>query len=246
MDAHRAVSEVLGRVDGPAHGRGGHMHLVDVAAGVGGTNGIVGAGLPLAVGAAYALHVRRTGNVAVSCFGDGATNTGAFHEALNLAVVWRLPVVFVCEDNGFTEAMTSADITAATGLVQRAAAYTMPAAEVDGGDVEAVHAAALEAMARARAGEGPSAIVAHVNRTRGHWSGDTQHYRDKEDIAARAAHDPTEAAMAAAGLDDAEIAALVQAARERAQAIVDAVVALPPPDRELLLADGDDERSAAA
>ena len=244
MDPRRAIAEVLGRAEGPGRGRGGHMHLVDAAAGVGGSNGIVGAGMPLAVGAAYAHHVRGTGNVAVSCFGDGATNTGAFHESLNLAVVWRLPLVFVCEDNGLTEAMTSSEITAAAGLVERAAAYGMPAQGVDGQDVRAVHAAAGAAMARARRGEGPSAIVAEVSRTRGHWSGDTQHYRDPGDVAARAAHDATEAALAAAGLDEAAIATLVDAARVRAREVVAGVLALAPPDRALLLADGDEQAAA--
>lgn len=237
MDPRRALGEALGRAAGPARGRGGHMHVVDVAAGVGGTNGIVGAGMPLAVGAALAL--RRTGNVAVTCFGDGAANTGAFHESLNLAVVWRVPLVFVCEDNGLTEAMPSTAITAGTGLAQRARAYGVFVHEVDGCDVIAVRDAAGEAMERAREGGGPSAIVAALVRPFGHWSGDVQHYREKQDIERRGRHDAVSLALAAGGLQDGDLAAAAQRARRDARDLVASVLALEPPDRRQLLAVGE-------
>jgi TPP-dependent pyruvate/acetoin dehydrogenase alpha subunit len=235
-DPVRSVAEALGRRGGFALGRGGHMHLVDVASGVGGTNGIVGAGLPLALGAAYA--VGRDGGVAVACLGDGALNTGAFHESVNLAAVWRLPVVIVCEDNELTEAMASGEQLAGDSPAARAKAYNIPAAAVDGHDLAAVSAAIGDAFAHARGGRGPSFVACRVPRAGGHFHADAQHYRDPDAAAAAAAADPLARALAAVAVDGAAARALRAAAAERAAAVLAAALASEPPDRAMLLSDG--------
>lgn len=238
-DPGRVVAEVLGRRSGYAKGRGGHMHVVDVDSGIGGTNGIVGAGLPLAAGAAHALRLRAPGSVAVAFFGDGAVNTGAFHETMNLASVWRLPLVFVCEDNGWTEAMRSADMLGADALSARARAYRMPACEVDGRSVREVHAAALEAMDRARAGGGPSFVCCTIVRPAGHYLGDAQRYRDASERDTDPLADPVEFCLAEAGCTSHERQDMVARAEAAARALVERAAALDPPDLAILLEDGD-------
>jgi pyruvate dehydrogenase E1 component alpha subunit len=178
----RMMAELLAKETGYCRGRGGSMHIADVDTGNLGANGIVGGGIPIAAGAALAQKLRGTSNVAVSFFGDGATNEGAFHEGLNLASVWGLPVVFVCENNKYGMSMSSALSMNVTRVSERATAYGMPGVTVDGNDVQHVFDAASEAVARARAGDGPTLIEAETYRYKGHSKSDQNLYRTREEI----------------------------------------------------------------
>jgi acetoin:2,6-dichlorophenolindophenol oxidoreductase subunit alpha len=220
-------AEFLGREGGYCKGRGGSMHIADPAKGNLGANGIVGGGLPIAVGAALSAKKRRTGAVAVAFFGDGANNEGAFHEALNLASIWKLPVVFVCENNQYAMSMAMARATAVANVADRAAAYAIPGVMVDGNDFAAVAEAAFEATDRARAGEGPTLIEAKTYRTRGHSRSDRNRYRTREEIEAWKARDPItrfETEIVALGLaTKAEIASIAaEAEKEMTEAIAEA------------------------
>ena len=183
-------AEFLGRETGYCKGRGGSMHIAEPAKGNLGANGIVGGGLPIAVGAALSAKKRRTGAVAVAFFGDGANNEGAFHEAMNLASIWKLPVVFVCENNQYAMSTAMERATAVANVADRASAYGVPGVMVDGNDFAAVAAAAFEATDRARAGDGPTLIEAKTYRTRGHSRSDRNRYRTREEIDAWTARDP--------------------------------------------------------
>lgn len=189
LDARLMFAELMGKETGVCRGRGGSMHVADPRLGIFGANGIVGAGLPIAVGAAHALATRDTGALAMAFFGDGAVATGAFHESLTLAAVRGLPVVFLCENNGFSEFSRTADQHPAP-LSARAAAYGMPFRRVDGNDVEAVEAAVAAVFAEVRAGGGPQLVEAVTMRVRGHYEGDPQAYREADTEAAGTAADP--------------------------------------------------------
>ena len=178
----RMMAELLAKETGYCRGRGGSMHIADVDTGNLGANGIVGGGIPIAAGAALAQKLRGTTNVAVSFFGDGAANEGAFHEGLNLAAVWALPVVFVCENNKYGMSMSSALSMKVDRVSDRAAAYGMPGVTVDGNDVQQVFDATTEAVARARAGDGPTLIEAETYRYKGHSKSDQNLYRSREEI----------------------------------------------------------------
>ena len=181
VDPNRMMAELLGRQDGWALGRGGSMHIVAPEVGLLGTYGIVGGGMPIAVGAAYGFRVQGSDRVAVCFFGEGAASTGAFGEALNLAGLWDLAVVFVCENNGYVE-LGPQSAHVAGSIADRPSGYGFPGVQVDGNDVEAVHAAALAAVARARAGEGPTLIEAVTYRWRGHHADDSADYQPDEDV----------------------------------------------------------------
>jgi acetoin:2,6-dichlorophenolindophenol oxidoreductase subunit alpha len=170
-DLGRCMAELYGRSDGYCKGKGGSMHIADIEAGIIGANGIVGAGIPLATGAALAAKMRGTKQVSVAFFGDGASNQGTFHEGLNLAAIWSLPVIFVCENNGYTELTPMRELVALGAVHQRAEGYGIPHVQVDGNDAVAVREAALEAVERARAGGGPSLIEAITYRIHNHSEG---------------------------------------------------------------------------
>lgn len=189
-DVGRMLAEFFGKEDGYCRGRGGSMHIADPAKGNLGANGIVGGGIPIAVGAALSAKRLRTGAVAVSFFGDGANNEGAFHEALNMASVWKLPVVFVCENNRYGMSTSTERSTAVKDIATRAAAYAMPGVIVDGNRFAEVAEAAFAAVDRARAGEGPTLIECKTYRIRGHSRSDRNRYRTREEIAAWQARDP--------------------------------------------------------
>jgi len=217
-------AEFLGRESGYCKGRGGSMHIAEPARGNLGANGIVGGGLPIAVGAALTAKKLKSGAVAVAFFGDGANNEGAFHEALNIASIWRLPVVFVCENNQYAMSMAVVRSTAVANVADRATAYAIPGVIVDGNDFAAVAEAAFRATDRARGGDGPTLIEAKTYRTRGHSRSDRNRYRAREEIEAWKARDPIarfEAEITALGLVTetrvAEIAAEVE--KEMAQAV---------------------------
>ncbi|HEY3542347.1 MAG TPA: thiamine pyrophosphate-dependent enzyme [Gaiellaceae bacterium] len=179
---NEVMAELYGKVEGASHGYGGSMHLYDVPRGTMGANAVVGGGLPATVGAALAFQLRHEPRVALAFFGDGATNIGTFHESLNLAQLWNVPAVFVCENNRWAESTPQSQHNPITDLTQRAAAFGMHALHIDGQDVEAVHLAALDALAHARTGRGPVFLVCETERLTGHYIGDAQIYRDKDEL----------------------------------------------------------------
>lgn len=181
-DVRMALAELMGKATGYCKGRGGSMHIADVSAGNLGANAIVGGGIPIAVGAAMASQMQKNGRIAVSFFGDAATNEGVFHEALNFAAVWKMPVVFVCENNGYGISVPQWESTAVKDISVRAAAYDIPGVTVDGNDVLAIAQAFKAAEERARAGEGPTLIECKTYRWLGHWTGDPQPYRTREEV----------------------------------------------------------------
>lgn len=189
-DVGRMFAEFFGKETGYCRGRGGSMHIADIKTGNLGANGIVGGGLPIAVGAA--LSAKRLGRdeVTVCFFGDGANNEGAFHEALNMAAIWKLPVIFVCENNRYGMSTPAAYATAVPNIADRAAAYAMPGVTVDGNDFSAVAEAVHRAVARARAGEGPSLVENLTYRWRGHSKSDRNRYRTRDEIEEWIARDP--------------------------------------------------------
>jgi pyruvate dehydrogenase E1 component alpha subunit len=214
MDA--AMAELLGRSNGLLAGKGGSMHLTSVEHGAMGSYAIVGAHLTIANGAAWSAQLRGTDQVAVCFFGDGTTNIGAFHEALNLAAVWRLPVVFVCENNLWMEYTPIGSVTAVPRpAADRAAAYGLEPILVDGNDVAALYEAAVESLDRARTGGGPSLVEAVTYRHGGHSRADPAKYRGAEEVAVWMDRDPVEtyrshlmkAGVAAAALEEIEAAA---------------------------------------
>ena len=184
------MAEMMGKATGTNKGKGGSMHSVDCSKGILGSNGVVASGIPIIAGAALSIKLRKTDQVAVAFFGDGASNRGAFHEAINLAGVWQLPAIFVCEDNGWAISVPKYKATRVQNLVDRAQGYGIPGVYVDGSDVLAVSEAAVAAIERARKGAGPTLIVCDTPRIRGHEEGDPQEYRPKEDIASAKARDP--------------------------------------------------------
>ena len=183
-DLRSAFSELMGKDAGFCRGRGGSMHICDLAKGNLGANAIVGGGIPIAVGGALAQKMRKSGHITVSFFGDGASNQGTFHESLNLASVWKLPVVFVCENNQYAISVPVSQSTSVKDIADRAAGYGMPGKVVDGNDVIAVLDAFSACKERAVRGEGPSLIEAKTYRWKGHWTGDPEVYRTKEEVAA--------------------------------------------------------------
>jgi acetoin:2,6-dichlorophenolindophenol oxidoreductase subunit alpha len=183
-------AELAGRVTGTCKGKGGPMHITHPQSGCMVTTGIVGAGLPIACGLALAAQARGERRVAVTNFGDGASNIGAFHESMNLAAVWKLPVIFVCQNNLYAEHTALSIGTAVERIADRAAAYDMPGVTVDGNDPVAMYHAAREAIERARGGGGPTLIEARTFRFRGHVFGDDGHYIPKDEYEAAKANDP--------------------------------------------------------
>jgi pyruvate dehydrogenase E1 component alpha subunit len=238
-DVAKMFAEFLGRETGYCRGRGGSMHIADPALGNLGANGIVGGGLPIAVGAAFSAKRLETGAVAVAFFGDGANNEGAFHESLNLAAVWKLPVIFVCENNLYGMSISTARSTAVKDVATRAAAYDIPGVVVDGNDFSAVAEATFTATGRARAGEGPTLVECKTYRTRGHSRSDRNRYRIREEIEAWRARDPIaafEAELAALGIANrAELDALAADAAREVEAGVAFAEASPAPSPENLL-----------
>lgn len=190
-DLRKMFAELFGRVDGYCRGKGGSMHVADLELGMLGANGIVGAGLPIAVGAAFAARYRGDGGVCLSFFGDGATNQGAFHEALNLASILQLPAIFICENNLYGEWTPQSRHQAIRDVADRAASYGMPGAVVDGMDALAVYEAVSAAVERARAGEGPSLIECKTYRYFDHTgASDGTHARPAEELEEWRSRDP--------------------------------------------------------
>jgi pyruvate dehydrogenase E1 component alpha subunit len=177
------MAELFGRSTGYCKGKGGSMHIADLDIGILGANGIVGGGLPIAVGTAAGIKYKGDNRVCVCFFGDGATNIGSFHEACNLASTWGLPVIFVCENNQFAQTTPQSEHQKIKDVAKRAIAYDIPAVTVDGNDVLKVYEAVKKAVGNARQGGGPTFIECKTYRWRGHWEGDPQPYRTAEDVA---------------------------------------------------------------
>ena len=186
----RMMAELYGRTTGYCKGKGGSMHIADFSLGILGANGIVGGGIPIATGAALSAQMRKSGQVAVSFFGDGATNQGSFHEAANMAAAWTLPVVYVCENNQYAVSTHQSRHQKLQRIAERAAAYGFPGVTVDGNDPAAVYAVVCNAVERARGGEGPSFIECLTYKWMGHYVGDPGHYRPKEEVAEWKQRDP--------------------------------------------------------
>jgi acetoin:2,6-dichlorophenolindophenol oxidoreductase subunit alpha len=233
---NEVMAELYGKLEGCSHGYGGSMHLYDVERGNLGANAVVGGGLPAIVGAALAFQFREEPRVAVAFFGDGATNIGTFHESLNLAQLWRVPAVFVCENNHWAESTPAKQQLPIEDLSKRAAAYGMEAKKVDGQDVEAVYAGAAEALEHARDGKGPVFLLCETFRLTGHYVGDPQVYRPKGELQElRETQDPIEKLRARLELSDddfeeldREVVELVEASVEFAKNGTD-----PKPDDAL-------------
>jgi TPP-dependent pyruvate/acetoin dehydrogenase alpha subunit len=233
MDMNRMAAEIFGKEAGLCHGKGGHMHLFDADTNFG-CSGIIGEGIPTAVGAALAFKKRGRDDVAVSFFGDGAANQGSFHESLNLAALWELPVVFVCEDNAWAISVAKDKSTAIANNSDRAVAYGIPGVLVPDNDVVGVYEAAGEAVDRARRGGGPSLIEVKTDRLLGHFEGDAQLYRSAEELDMLRERDAIgrfEAQLEANGVMSAEEAQTAwAAARAEVDAAVEFAVSSPYPD----------------
>ncbi|MGI6583546.1 MAG: thiamine pyrophosphate-dependent dehydrogenase E1 component subunit alpha [bacterium] len=235
------MAELFGKETGYCKGKGGSMHIADVEIGILGANGIVGGGLGIAPGAGLSAKMRGTDQVTICFFGDGASNQTTFHEGINLASAWKLPVIFVCENNQYGISLHQSRHQNITDIADRATAYGIPGVVVDGNDVMAVYEAVGEAVKRARAGEGPSLVECKTYRWRGHFEGDPQMYRPQEEIEEWKAKDPIprfEALLAEMGVMTAEEA---EAIRKEVAAEVEAAVEFaeksPEPAPEAALED---------
>ncbi|MCP2252074.1 pyruvate dehydrogenase E1 component alpha subunit [Prauserella aidingensis] len=231
VDMHRMTAEIFGRVDGLGKGRGGHMHLFDPDVHFS-CSGIIAEGYPPALGQAMAFQRRGTDAVAVAVTGEGAANQGAFHESLNLAALWKLPVVFVIEDNEWGISVPRSASTCVTSNADRAAGYGIPGTRVEDNSVEAVHHAASEAVARARAGDGPSLLEVHTLRLWGHFEGDPQAYRhDLDGVPGRDPLPTYEQKLRDEGLlDEAAVKSVAADASERVEDAITFARRSPLPD----------------
>ncbi len=244
VDIMSMMAEIYGKKTGACGGKGGSMHIADIDVGMLGANGIVGAGPPLACGAGLASKLRKDGSIALVFFGDGAANQGTNFESMNLAVTWNLPVVFVLENNGYAES-TSPKFTARIGtenIADRARGFGMPAMTVDGNDFFAVYEAAGEAIDRTRKGGGPSFVECKTLRYFGHFEGDAQTYRPKDEVKiSRANNDPLKrfsATVTSTGMiENTELEAIDKDVLAQVEKSVQAAKAAPEPDLEALLTD---------
>ncbi|MFH1343944.1 MAG: thiamine pyrophosphate-dependent dehydrogenase E1 component subunit alpha [Pseudomonadota bacterium] len=238
IDLGGFFKELMGREGGQCKGRSGSMHVADMSLGILGANGIVGASVPLALGSALSHQTRRTGGIAVAFFGDGAMAEGALHEALNMAALWSLPLVFVCENNGWSEFSPTARQFRGK-LAALAGAFGIRHILVDGNDAEATADAAREVADHARAA-GPVVLECMTTRFRGHFEGDPQKYRDADEMSAMTAGDPIvrgRARLVELGVAASELDAMASEAEARVAAAVDAARADPLPDFDATLAD---------
>lgn len=237
----KAMAELMGKATGYCKGRSGSMHIADFTKGNLGANAIVGGGIPIAVGAGLAIKMQKKDRVSVSFFGDGASNQGTFHESLNFASAKKLPVIFICENNGYAISVPTSESTSVKDISVRSVGYNMPGETVDGNDVEAIDAAFERALNRARAGEGPSLIECKTYRWMGHWTGDPQNYRTREEVEAWKQKDPIKRwreKLVAAGLyTDAELDAMDKAAEDEVAAATEFALNSPNPDPAHVLDD---------
>lgn len=228
------MAEFMGKETGYCRGRGGSMHIADVATGNLGANGIVAGGVPMAAGVGLSIQMQKQDKVVLVFFGDGAANEGAFHESLNLASIWNLPVIYLCENNQYAMSMSVARSMNVDDVSVRASSYNIPGVTVDGNDTIAVYAATRAAVERARSGGGPTLIEAKTYRYKGHSKSDKQRYRTKEEVQEWQEKDPIgrlSRQMTEAGLlTDAELTALEQRVADEIQAAIEYAQASPDPD----------------
>jgi TPP-dependent pyruvate/acetoin dehydrogenase alpha subunit len=241
LDIDRMASELLGRASGYCHGKGGSMHIADVGAGMLGANGIVGGSMGIACGAAWAFKRRKEERVAVCFFGDGAVGEGIFNEALNMAAIWRLPIVFVCENNQYAMSLSVKRGFAHEPLSDRAAGYGMPGRTVNGMELDEVHAAASEAVGRARGGGGPTLIEAVTYRYLGHSKSDANLYRTRDEIQEWREQDPIQrfaVSLEQEGvLEGEEWRSIERSAKERIEEAFERAAREPEPEPESALED---------
>lgn len=235
------MAELYGKATGVCKGKGGSMHIADFSVGMLGANGVVGGGANLAVGATIAARLRGSDQVALSFFGDGAANRGPVHEAMNLAAIWKLPVIFFCENNGYASTTAVSRALSVANVADRAAGYGMPGVVIDGNDVLAVYEATRLAVERARAGGGPSLIEAKTYRLKGHYVGDPERYRSPEEVRAAAERDPIkrfEARLLREGIvNEGELAALRREVEDEIEAAIEFGRSSPFPAPEEALED---------
>jgi TPP-dependent pyruvate/acetoin dehydrogenase alpha subunit len=232
-DCTAMMCELFGRAGGICGGKGGSMHIADFEAGMLGANGVVGANIQIAAGAAHAIKLKGEDRVVVCLFGDGAVNRGPFLEGLNWARVFDLPVLFVCEDNGFAATTRTASLTGGPGPAVRAESLGIPALEVDGNDVLAVDAIARELIDRLRRGQGPQFLLAHTYRLAGHTAADPAAYRPQSEVDEKRQRDPLVLCVALlreAGIEEAEIEALRRTAEDEAARALEVARAAPWPE----------------
>jgi len=223
------MAELWGKEGGPSKGRGGSQHVADYSIGFLGSNGITAGGLPIATGAALAAKMKATGQVVVAFFGEGGANQGTFHESLNMASVWRLPVVFVCENNRYAMSTPFEQGTSGGSVAARGAGYGIPGEVVDGTDFLAVHETMTRAIERARGGDGPSLVEAHVYRFYGHSKSDKCEYRTREEEAQWRARDPIGLLQTRIGMNNEEFRALLESVDADVEAAVEFARASPEP-----------------
>jgi TPP-dependent pyruvate/acetoin dehydrogenase alpha subunit len=241
LDIDRMAAELLGRASGYCHGKGGSMHIADVGAGMLGANGIVGGSMGIACGAAWAFKRRKEDRVAVCFFGDGAVGEGIFNEALNLGAIWKLPIVFVCENNQYAMSLSVKRGFAHEPLSDRAAGYGMPGRTVDGMELDEVHEAASEAVGRARGGDGPTLIEAVTYRYLGHSKSDANLYRTRDEIQEWREQDPIgrfAVSLEQEGvLESEEWRSIERSAKERIEEAFEWAAREPEPEPESALED---------
>jgi len=235
-DVDRIMAELAGRASGYCAGKGGSMHIVAIDAGFVTATGVVGGTIPLALGAAFAAKEKKKGQIALVFFGDGAGQAGPFHESLNIASLWQLPVIFVCENNGYAEFTPLSAHTKVERLAEHAKTYAIPNRTVDGNDLLAVRAAMKSAVAQARAGKGPAFVECLTHRMRGHYEGDPAKYRELSQLAEWKKKDPiarfARALKNKKAITDPEIEKIEREARERIEKAADFALSSPWPRPE--------------
>ncbi|MDQ6618162.1 MAG: thiamine pyrophosphate-dependent dehydrogenase E1 component subunit alpha [Pseudomonadota bacterium] len=240
-DVGRMLAEFFGKESGYCRGRGGSMHIADIESGNLGANGIVAGGLPIAVGVGMSIMMQKQSRVCMVFFGDGAANEGAFHESLNMASIWKLPIVFLCENNKYAMSMDVALSMAVPNVADRAGAYAMPGISIDGNDLPSVASAARTAVERARNGGGPTLVECKTYRLRGHSKSDRNLYRTKDEIETWRGRDPIrrlrDELLATGMLDAEEISAIEHSAAQEIERALEFAKASPAPDPSELTRD---------
>jgi len=233
------LAELLGKKTGLCKGKGGSMHIIDVDRGMLGANGIVAEGIPIATGVGLSIHYRKTDQVCACFFGDGASNSGPFHEGLNVAAAWKLPVIFVCENNKYALSVAARKVTSVENIADRAHGYGIPGMVVDGMDVVAVLEAVRNAVDRARRGEGPTLVECKTYRFLGHSRGDPPSgpYRSKEELMEWKSRDPLDVFRKKAGLEDSVIREISQEVEQEIEEAARFAEESPDPDVAEVLED---------
>jgi pyruvate dehydrogenase E1 component alpha subunit len=232
---NRMMAEFLGKETGYCRGRGGSMHIADVESNNLGSQGIVAGNLPISVGVGLSIKMRKTDQVVLALFGDGASNEGAFHESLNMAAIWNLPIIYLCENNQYAMSMAFEKAFKIEQISDRASAYGMPGVTIDGNDVIAVYKAVQEAAKRAREGNGPTLIEAVTYRWRGHSKSDRQLYRTREEVKSWMGKDPIHRFAKLLDVNDEEFKKIEAQAKEEIRKAVEFAEASPEPDVATIL-----------